>query len=251
MWSMFCLGGGRWWNLSWDQPFWTAGVVFWKTSRDFKQEQKNIPLSEEKKGGSEDGEQEYKLSCPKWYGEELHFIIHLFIHPSSLFLLSFILGSEQSYFTPSSELLFILLYRNSYPQLFIIDSNIGCKHKDLYARIGGIKRYKRKESVTPYCPVSWCQHSISSIKSNRVTFWVLSSGWQHSECGPGGSWERLKICNPEMQLPVGARNSLKTNSSFPPKMEEVKPSTWVTHGLCQIIYILHIVSTGYMVAIKI
>jgi len=34
-------------------------------------------------------------------------------------------------------------------------------------------------------------------------------------------------------------------------MEEGKPSTWVTHGLCQIIYILHIVSTGYMVAIKI
>ena len=34
-------------------------------------------------------------------------------------------------------------------------------------------------------------------------------------------------------------------------VEEGKPSAWVTHGSCQIIYILHIVSTGYMVAIKI
>ena len=34
-------------------------------------------------------------------------------------------------------------------------------------------------------------------------------------------------------------------------MDEGKPSNWVTYGLCQIIYIPHIVSTGYMVAIKI
>lgn len=168
---MFCPGAGRWWNLSWDQP---SGLQVWFSERQVEilnknkriylsQRRRREPLKTESKNRNE-------AALNVWWIASLHYP---FIHLSSLFFIVFYFELwTQSYFTPGFELLFPLLYRHSYPQLFITDSNICCKHKDLYAGIGGIKRYKRKESVTPYCPVSWSQHSRSSIKSNRVTVWV-------------------------------------------------------------------------------
>lgn len=53
----------------------------------------------------------------------------------------------------------------------------------------------------------------------------------------------------EKQLSLVEQETILRQIPSPKNMEEGKPSR--THGLCQIIYILHIVSTGYMVAIKI
>lgn len=148
---------------------------------------------------------------PKGHVEELHFIIHPFIHLSSLYLLSFYLGPwAQSYFTSSFKLLFPVLYGNSYPGVY---NTICYKHRDLTGGIGGTKGDQQGSSVSLHpsqspvtCTVeagppqgeSW----TSNFKKWLVAQWVWSKG-------------EPRTTERHMQPKQAARNKFKTNVSSP------------------------------------
>lgn len=156
--------------------------------------------------------------------------------------MSFIVGSEHRRISlPGSSHCFLCRIATVIPTSIVIS----VINKDLCGGVGGIRDTRVKGNwhstfPRPLMPAQQKQQcQIKEGNAGHTVSWSMRS-WEWAE----------RNLQPREAAASRCKKQFYKNSPLL-KYGEGKPSTWVTYGLCQIIYILYIVSTGYMVAIKI